>query len=73
MEVILMARNNQKIVPEARGALDKFKMEVANEIGVNLTQGYNGNIAARDAGRVGGNMVKKMIQQVEQGMSGKQY
>ena len=71
MDVILMANYNQKVVPEARAALDKFKMEVANEIGVNLKQGYNGNLTSREAGQVGGNMVKKMIQQVEQGMAGK--
>ncbi len=50
-------------------ALDKFKYEVASEVGVNLKDGYNGDISARDAGRIGGNMVKKMIQQVENQMS----
>ena len=49
-------------------ALNKFKYEVASEVGVNLKDGYNGDISARDAGRIGGNMVKKMIQQVENGM-----
>ena len=49
------------IVPEAKPALDKFKYEVANEVGVVLRQGYNGDITSRDAGRIGGNMVKKMI------------
>ena len=49
-------------------ALDKFKYEVASEVGVNLKDGYNGDISARDAGRTGGNMVKKMIQQVENNM-----
>ncbi len=49
-------------------ALDRFKYEVANEVGVNLKDGYNGDISARDAGRIGGNMVKKMIQQVENNM-----
>ncbi|MDK2800658.1 MAG: small acid-soluble spore protein [Clostridiales bacterium] len=66
-------RNNRKLVPEARAALDKFKYEVASEIGVNLKQGYNGDLTAKQAGSVGGYMVKKMIQQVEQGMAGKQY
>ena len=47
-------------VPEAKAALDKFKMEAANEVGVTLKQGYNGNITAREAGSVGGQMVKKM-------------
>ncbi len=61
-----MARN--KLVPEARAALDRFKYEVANEIGVNLKQGYNGDLTSAQAGQIGGNMVKKMIQQVENGM-----
>ena len=64
-----MANNsNKKLVPEAMNALDKFKYEVANEVGVTLKEGYNGDISARDAGRIGGNMVRKMIQQVENNM-----
>ena len=64
-----MANNsNKKLVPEAMTALDKFKYEVASEVGVNLKDGYNGDISARDAGRIGGNMVKKMIQHVENNM-----
>ncbi|NLY43904.1 MAG: alpha/beta-type small acid-soluble spore protein [Clostridiaceae bacterium] len=66
-----MPSRNRKLVPEARAALDRFKYEVANEIGVNLKQGYNGDLTARQAGSIGGNMVKKMIQQVEQSMAGK--
>ena len=62
-----MARNNA-IVPEAREALDKFKMEAANEVGVNLKQGYNGDLTSKQAGSVGGQMVKSMIQKYEQGM-----
>ena len=62
-----MARNNA-IVPEAREALDKFKMEAANEVGVNLKQGYNGDLTAKQNGSVGGQMVKNMIQKYEQGM-----
>lgn len=62
--------NNRKIVPEARQALDNMKYEIANELGVNLKQGYNGDISAKDAGNVGGNMVKRMIEQVERSMSG---
>lgn len=53
--------NNQINVPEAREAMDRFKMECANEVGVNLKQGYNGDISAREAGSVGGQMVKKML------------
>ncbi len=65
-----MANNNsnKKLVPEAMSALDKFKYEVASEVGVNLKDGYNGDLSSRDAGRIGGNMVKKMIQQVENNM-----
>lgn len=64
-----MARsNNRIIVPEAREALDRFKMEAAQEVGVNLKQGYNGNLTSREAGSVGGQMVKKMIQAYEQGL-----
>ena len=69
-----MANNtsrNRTLVPEARAALDKFKMEAAAEVGVNLKQGYNGDLTARQAGSVGGQMVKKMIQQVEQSMIGR--
>ena len=55
--------------PNAKAALDKYKYEVAKEVGVNFKQGYNGDISSRDNGRVGGNMVKKMIMQAEQNMS----
>ena len=51
---------NKVVVPEAQAALDKFKMEAANEVGVTLKQGYNGNITAREAGSVGGQMVNNM-------------
>ena len=61
-------RSNQPVIPSARGALDKFKMEAASEVGVNLKQGYNGDITAREAGSVGGQMVKKMIEAYENGM-----
>ncbi len=60
--------SNKKLVPEAMTALDKFKYEVASEVGVNLKDGYNGDLSSRDAGRIGGNMVKKMIQQAENQM-----
>ena len=53
--------SNKKLVPEAMDALEKFKYEVASEVGVTLKDGYNGDISSRDAGRIGGNMVKKMI------------
>ncbi len=60
----LMSKNKVN-VPEARAALDKFKMEAANEVGVNLKQGYNGDITARQAGSIGGQMVKKMVESYE--------
>ena len=58
------------VVPEAKGALDRFKFEVANELGVPLTDGYNGNLTSKQNGSVGGYMVKKMIEQQERQMSG---
>ena len=60
--------SNKSAIPEAREALNKFKYEVASEVGVNLKQGYNGDISAKDAGRIGGQMVKKMIEQAENNM-----
>lgn len=62
------SNSNYKVVPEAADALNNFKYEVASEVGVNLKDGYNGDISARDAGRIGGNMVKKLIQQAESQM-----
>ena len=60
--------SNRSVVPEAREALNKFKYEVASDVGVNLKQGYNGDISAKDAGKIGGQMVKKMIEQSEHNM-----
>lgn len=65
------SNSNYKVVPEAREALDKFKYEVASEVGVNLKQGYNGDLSSRDAGRIGGNMVKKLIETAERQMANK--
>ena len=62
------SNSNYKVVPEAADALNKFKYEVASEVGVNLKDGYNGDISARDAGRIGDNMDKKLIQQAESQM-----
>ena len=62
------SNSNYKVVPEAADALNKFKYEVASEVGVNLKQGYNGDISAKDAGKIGGQMVKKMIEQSEHNM-----
>lgn len=63
--------SNRTNVPEAKGALNKFKMEVANEIGVPLSDGYNGNLTSAQNGSVGGYMVKKMIEAQEKQMAGK--
>ena len=65
----MSSKNNNKLnVPEARAAMDKFKMQSANEVGVNLKEGYNGDLTSREAGSVGGQMVKKMIEAYENGM-----
>ena len=65
-----MANTNssRKLVPEAMSALDKFNYEVASEVGVNLKDGYNGDLTSKDAGKIGGQMVKKMIEQAERNM-----
>ena len=63
----MSSKNNNKLnVPEARDAMNKFKMECANEVGVDLKQGYNGDLTSRQAGSVGGQMVKRMIESYEQ-------
>ena len=62
------SNSNRTLVPEAKESLNKFKYEVASEVGVNLKNGYNGDISSRDAGRIGGNMVKKLIQKAESQM-----
>ena len=64
-----MANSSNKIVvPAARDAMDRFKMEAANDVGVTLKQGYNGDISAKQAGSIGGQMVRKMIEAYENGM-----
>ena len=60
--------SNKQLVPEAKEALNKFKMEATSEVGVNLKQGYNGDLTSKEAGSVGGQMVKKMIQEYEENM-----
>ena len=64
-------RSNQTTVPEARAALDNMKDEIARELGINLKQGYNGDLSSRENGYVGGYMVKRMIEQAERQMAGK--
>ena len=63
-----MSRGNKNVVPEAREALNRFKMEAASEVGVNLKDGYNGDLTSKQAGSVGGQMVKKMIKSYEENM-----
>ena len=63
-----MSRSKKSLVPEAKEALNKYKMEAANEVGVNLNQGYNGDLTAKQAGSVGGQMVRKMIENAENAM-----
>ncbi|MGG7163903.1 alpha/beta-type small acid-soluble spore protein [Clostridium ihumii] len=60
--------NNRVLVPEAKEGLNKFKMEAANEVGVNLKQGYNGDLTSREAGSIGGQMVKKMVESYEKSL-----
>ena len=65
----MSSKNSNRInVPEARAAMDKFKMEAASEVGVNLNKGYNGDLTSRQAGSIGGQMVKKMIEAYENGL-----
>lgn len=65
----MSSKNSNRLnVPEARAAMDKFKMEAANEVGVNLKEGYNGDLTSREAGSVGGQMVKKMIESYEKNL-----
>ncbi len=70
-EFIMSNSTNRAAVPEAKGALDRFKYEVASEIGVPLTDGYNGDLTSKQNGSVGGYMVKKMIEAQERQMAGK--
>ncbi len=60
--------SNRIVVPEAKEAMNRFKMEAASEVGVNLRQGYNGDLTSRQAGSIGGQMVKKMIEAYENSM-----
>ncbi len=64
----MASKGNRSLVPEAKDGLNKFKMESANEVGVNLKEGYNGDLTSREAGSVGGNMVKKMVESYEKGL-----
>lgn len=65
-------KSNRVEVPQAKAALNKFKMEVASELGVNLKQGYNGDLTSAQAGSIGGEMVRKMIKRQEESMAGQE-
>lgn len=72
LEVKNMSKSRNRVeVPEAKEAMNKFKMEVANELGVPLSNGYNGNLTSAQNGSVGGEMVRKMIKRQEESMAGK--
>ena len=65
----MSSKNSSKLnVPESKAAMDQFKMQAASEVGVNLKKGYNGDLTSREAGSVGGQMVKKMIESYEKGL-----
>ena len=63
--------SNKAMVPEARAAMDRFKMEAANQVGVDLKEGYNGDLTSRQAGSIGGQMVNHMIEAYEKGLANK--
>ena len=67
-----MSNNKKTLVPEAKEALNRFKMEAASEVGVNLKNGYNGDLTSKQAGSIGGQMVKNMIKKYETDISNKQ-
>ena len=66
------SRSNRAVVPEAKGALNQMKYEIASELGINLKQGYNGDLPSRQAGYIGGYMTKRLIEQAERAMSNQQ-
>ena len=66
------SRSGRTVVPEAKGALNQMKYEIASELGINLKQGYNGDLTSRQAGYIGGYMVKRLIEQQEKAMAGQQ-
>ncbi len=64
------SNTNRVVVPQAKGALNQMKYEIANELGINLKQGYNGDLPSRQAGYIGGYMTKRLVEQAERAMSG---
>ncbi len=67
----MASKTNKIVVPGAREALNQFKMEAAKEVGINLQEGYNGNLTSQQAGSIGGRMVKKMIESYENSIKNK--
>lgn len=65
----MSGRNRRILVPEARNAMEQFKQEIASSMNIELSEGYNGDISARDAGRIGGQMVKRMIEYAEDNLN----
>lgn len=63
-------QSNNLVVPQAQAALNRMKYEVATEHGIQLSEGYNGNLTTRDAGTIGGNITKRLVQMAEQSLSG---
>ena len=63
------SRSNRTVVPQAKGALNQMKYEIASELGINLKQGYNGDLPSRQAGYIGGYMTKRLVEQAERAMS----
>jgi len=64
----MASRSNRALVPQAKAGLDRFKMEAAKEVGVNLKEGYNGDLTSRENGSVGGQMVKRMVEAYEKNL-----
>ena len=67
-KIMASSKSNRIEVPESRAAMDRFKTEVASELGVNLKEGYNGDLTSREAGSIGGEMVRRMIKKSEENM-----
>lgn len=65
------SNSNRTVVPEAKGALNQMKYEIASELGINLKKGYNGDLPSRQAGYIGGYMTKRLVEQAERAMSNK--
>jgi hypothetical protein len=68
--VKILPTSNQKVVPAARDALNNMKFEIANEIGINLKPGYNGDLTSKQAGHIGGQMTRRLVAMAQQQMSG---